>query len=454
MSKEIPASWAWVPMLDIIDYEGGSQPPKKDFIYEPRKGYVRLLQIRDFGDNPFPTYVPDSNRLKKVKADDLLLARYGGSSANNDSLGRVCAGLEGAYNVALAKLVFSREFLERDYVKYLFMGPWFKDKVGLNSRSCQTGFNRGDVVDIEFPVAPLNEQRRIVAKLEKLLSKADTSQKRLAKVPSLFKHFRQSVLAAACSGRLTADWRGKNQPIPQQAESDELPRNWKQVTLGEVLEVLTDYHANGSYESLKEHVTILSEKDYAIYVRATNLESKSFEGNAKYVSKAAYEFLSKSKVFGGEIIIGKIGNAGKIYLMPNLRAPCTLGMNLFLLRIKETAETKYIYYHLISPSSGEEIHQNVKGATNQSIDKKSIRGISINLPPVIEQQEIVYRVEKLFTLVDHIEARYGEANAQVNKLIQSILAKTFRGELVPQDPNDEPAEVLLGRIREQRSKKK
>jgi type I restriction enzyme S subunit len=181
-------------MLDVLDYEGGSQPPKKEFIYEPRSGYVRLIQIRDFGDKPFPTYVPDNRRLKKVTKDDLLLARYGGSSAN-DSLGRICTGLEGAYNVALAKITFDREHLDKNYVRYLFMGPWFREKVSQNSRSCQTGFNREDVEGILFPIAPLAEQRRIVAKLETLLGKVDACQDRLAKIPVLLKRFRQSVLS-------------------------------------------------------------------------------------------------------------------------------------------------------------------------------------------------------------------------------------------------------------------
>ena len=196
-------------MLDILNYEGGSQPPKKDFVYEPNEGYVRLLQIRDFGEKPFPTYVPKNSRLKTATADDLLLARYGGSSGS-DSLGRICSGLEGAYNVALAKLVFDRKLLETDFVRALFMGPWFRAKVSQNSRSCQTGFNRDDVEDIWFPLAPLAEQRRIVGKLELLLGKVSSSQQRLSRVPGLLKRFRQSVLAAACSGKLTADWREQN----------------------------------------------------------------------------------------------------------------------------------------------------------------------------------------------------------------------------------------------------
>ena len=93
------------------------------------------------------------------------------------------------------------------------------------------------------------------------------------------------------------------------------------------------------------------------------------------------------------------------------------------------------------------------GNVNQgNVGAEGIRKASIELPSLAEQQEVVRRVEALFKLTDQIEARYNKANAFVDKLTQSILAKAFRGELVPQDPNDEPASVLLERIREQRAK--
>lgn len=139
-------------------------------------GYVRLLQIRDFGDKPFPTYVPQTSRLKLAKAEDLLLARYGGGSAS-DTLGRICTGLEGAYNVALAKLVFSSDVVRRVGVRTYFEGPWFKRHVSRNSRSCQTGFNRDDIQDLEMLLPPLESQDRIVAAVDRLIP-ADSQRRR------------------------------------------------------------------------------------------------------------------------------------------------------------------------------------------------------------------------------------------------------------------------------------
>jgi len=202
MSEALPKGWISVKFTDILGINGGSQPPKNDFIYEDRKGYVRLLQIRDFGEKPFPTYVPLSRKLRLVKKDELLLARYGGTSSD-DSLGRVCTGMEGAYNVALVKLIFFKDLTPTSFIKHLLGAHFFLDVISKNSRSCQTGFNKGDLDDVSFPLPPLNEQKRIVAKLDKIIPRIDAVKERLNKVPAIIKRFRQSVLTAACSGRLT-----------------------------------------------------------------------------------------------------------------------------------------------------------------------------------------------------------------------------------------------------------
>jgi len=144
MSETLPKGWITIKFTDILGIHGGSQPSKKDFIYKPKEGYARLLQIRDFGDKPFPTFVPMSPKLRLVKKDELLLARYGGTSAD-DSLGRICTGMEGAYNVALVKLQFLKQYTPTNFIKHLFGAHFFLDVISKNSRSCQTGFNKDDL---------------------------------------------------------------------------------------------------------------------------------------------------------------------------------------------------------------------------------------------------------------------------------------------------------------------
>src|SRR5205814_6266629 len=109
---------------------------------------------------------------------------------------------------------------------------------------------------------------------------------------------------------------------------------------------------------------------------------------------------------------------------------------------------RYLAYFLSARNGGQHQFLNLqRGATKVGLGLDDIKSIYIARPPLAEQQEIVRRVEALFALADRIDARYAKAKAHVEKLTQSILAKAFRGELVPQDPNDEPAEKLLERIR-------
>jgi len=126
----------------------------------------------------------------------------------------------------------------------------------------------------------------------------------------------------------------------------------------------------------------------------------------------------------------------------------------FCLRpIPDLLNVKYLAFVLSSPQTYSHLNASAHGATRPRVNTAQLRNLSMPLPPFDEQQAIVHRVEALFKIADQIEARYKKAKAVVDKLSQSILAKAFRGELVPQDPNDEPASELLERIREERSKR-
>ena len=108
-------------------------------------------------------------------------------------------------------------------------------------------------------------------------------------------------------------------------------------------------------------------------IRTTDLKNSSYESNNIYITQEAYEFLDKSKVFGGEIIINKIGSAGQVYLMPCLNRPVSLGMNAFLVRMKPTTSNLYAYYYLKSDFGGVEINKRIKGAVTKTIKKSAVR---------------------------------------------------------------------------------
>ena len=104
---DVPENWTVCKFGTIIDIQGGTQPPKSKFIFEPRDGYVRLVQIRDFASDEYITYVPIDKKLRMMEKKDIMVARYGAS------IGRICTGLEGAYNVALSKIIFDESIFNR-----------------------------------------------------------------------------------------------------------------------------------------------------------------------------------------------------------------------------------------------------------------------------------------------------------------------------------------------------
>lgn len=166
---EIPKSWIWVRHNELFDISGGSQPPKSDFSLKEKDGYIRLYQIRDYGKNPLPVYIPISKASKITQKGDILLARYGGS------LGKVFIAENGAYNVAMAKVeyLFDKCLLNHDYLFLYYNCKLYQDLVCSNNRSAQGGFNKEDISTLLFPLPPLAEQQRIVANIEELFAKID-----------------------------------------------------------------------------------------------------------------------------------------------------------------------------------------------------------------------------------------------------------------------------------------
>ncbi|CAB5559413.1 restriction endonuclease subunit S [Stutzerimonas stutzeri] len=151
----VPRGWGVVPFLDACDLQGGAQPPAATFIDEPRDGYVRLLQIRDFSTDAHKTYIPDTGKLKKVTEDDVLIGRYGSASGDKakDSLGRVCRGLSGSYNVALMKLCPVQ--VGREYALQLVSDSSFYGYLqGVSSKAVQSGFSKAELGQYKVIMPP------------------------------------------------------------------------------------------------------------------------------------------------------------------------------------------------------------------------------------------------------------------------------------------------------------
>ena len=163
---DLPTSWCWVRHNQLFEVSGGSQPPKSHFIDHYREGYIRLYQIRDYGSNPVPVYVPINEISKTTRKGDILLARYGGS------LGKVFWAEEGAYNVAMAKVIplYKSELIHKEYIFLYYCSNIYQSTILDHSRSAQAGFNKDDLADMLFPLPPYSEQVRIVERYQSIVT--------------------------------------------------------------------------------------------------------------------------------------------------------------------------------------------------------------------------------------------------------------------------------------------
>ena len=287
-----------------------------------------------------------------------------------------------------------------------------------------------------------------MAKLEKLLGKVDACQQRLANIPALFKRFRRAVLAAACSGRLTEDWRNEG------GVHEDLPTGWRWVSVDELLP------KGGIFDG--PFGSNLKTSDYTPsgirVIRMENVGWLTFVSSKQaFISEQKYQFLTKHTVGEGDIIFASfIDNEIRACVLPALPAKAIAKADCFCLRPgAHLVDRWYLTFQLSSKESYEALREDIHGATRPRVNTTQVRRLPIRLCPKPEQYEIVRRVEALFRLADAIEKRVAAATKRAEKLTQAILAKAFRGELVPTEAelarregrSYEPASALLERIR-------
>ena len=199
---DIPESWEWVRHNDLFEISGGSQPPKSKFISEARDGYIRLYQIRDYGNNPVPVYIPISAASKISHKGDILLARYGAS------LGKVFWAEDGAYNVAMARVIplYETELISKEFLFLFYQSSLYQSVIHANSRSAQAGFNKEDLSSLLFPLPPRSEQERIVCAYEKLQPFLNAYNDAAHSLATMNKDFpealKKSILQEAVQGKL------------------------------------------------------------------------------------------------------------------------------------------------------------------------------------------------------------------------------------------------------------
>lgn len=201
-----------------------------------------------------------------------------------------------------------------------------------------------------------------------------------------------------------------------------LPSGFSTKKVGELPIVVTDYVANGSFASLKANVQLYQEPNYAYFIRNTDLKSDTFE---VFVDEHSYNFLSKSRLFGGEIIISNVGDVGSVFLCPTLDAPMTLGNNIIMLK-SECDELRYYLYIWFKWSLGQELMQGIKGGSVQpKFNKTDFKALSVILPP----QELLHKFHLVVSpMFETIKKNKSEVR-HLASLRDTLLPKLMSGEI-------------------------
>ena len=436
MEKSLPKGWVETEFANVISVMTNGGNFRQEDIRN--KGYYPISRIETIWNEEI-----DLDRVKyaKVTSDDfekysLKIGDILFSHINSDKhLGKTAiykTDVQLVHGINLLLLRCETNVLS-NYVNYYLRNYRFKGGfLEIAQRSVnQSSINQKKLSSISFLLPPLSEQERIVAKLDKLFAQHEKIKKALDRIPQLLKSFRQQVLTQAVTGKLTEQWR----------EGKDL-EEWKERLIKDVATKLGSGSTprGGSATYLSEGIPL---------VRSMNVIFGGIKLDGLAFINETQAFALKNVEIQFEDILLNITGAsiGRLCLADQTVTGGRVNQHVFIIRPdKEIILPQYFESYLSSTLVQGFIEEIKYGAGMEAISKTQIENLQINIPPLEEQQEIVRRVESLFSKAEAIEERYQILKGKIASLPQAILHKAFKGELVPQLPTDGDAKDLLAEI--------
>ncbi len=468
----LPLGWSWSNFLELASDKPhalkagpfGSALKKEFYVADGYKIYGQEQVIRN---NPYyGDYYINSEKFNELKScavepEDILVSLVG-------TVGKVLVLPHdiqpGIINPRLVKLSLERKVVFSQYIK--------KYLESSTTRKYFSMFSHGGTMDIlnlkilkslPIPLPPLNEQRRIVSAIEQLTARSNKARTALADIPKLIEQFRQSVLAAAFRGDLTADWREKNPDIEPASEFlqrigidsqspldflevHSLPQKWKWASVGSISKISGGLTKNSKREEFP--------LEYP-YLRVANVYANKLDLQEIKTIRINQQELARVLLEKGDLLVvegnGSIDQVGRVAMWDGSISPCLHQNHLIKIRFNLPEMGEFALLWLLSEQGRRYIMSVASSSSGlHTLSLSKVSALPIPVAPENEQKEIVKRITALFDALTVIENRFTSSEEELNQLDRSILAKAFRGELVPQDPSDEPAAVLLERIRAER----
>ena len=421
---EVPEGWVWITLGEICTFLSRGKSPKYS---EERKfpifaqkcnlkeGGISLKQAR-FLD---PSTIDKWEESYKLKTGDILI-----NSTGTGTVGRTRLFDEsflGAYPFAVpdshVSVVRTSTKIVSEYV-YAYVSSLSTQlylEENLAGSTNQKELYIGVIERLPLPLPPLAEQQRIVSEIERWSVLIDTIEQGKENLEISIKQAKSKILDLAIHGKLVPQdpndepasellkrINPKAQITCDNEHSEKFPQDWEHILIGDYVETVTDFVANGSFASLRENVKYYNEPNYAILVRTKDFQN-NFKQDLVYTDPHGYEFLAKSNLFGGELIFSNVGSIGKIFIVPELNQKMTLAPNAIMVRIHNDKQQKWLYYLFLS-TIGQNLLDSITSATAiGKFNKTDFKKLSIPIPPLAEQQRIVQKIETLFSVLDNIQ---------------------------------------------------
>lgn len=386
-------------LKEIFDLQMGKTPARNNDKYWNTKDY-KWISIADLTStdkyiNNTKEYISRSavkeSGIKIIPANTVVMSF-------KLSIGKTAILSEDMYSNEAIMAFHDKHVVELlpEYTYYLIKAKNWNG--GSNRAVMGQTLNKATLSEIEVDVHTIDEQRKIVELLNLL---GEIIYKRNTQLSKL-----RDILSARF--------------VEMFGDPEINPYGYKKAHMGNYITLLTDFSSNGSYETLDNGVTMYDKPNYAWMVRTTDLETGDMT-SIKYIDESAYELLEKSKLFGGEIIMNKIGSAGNVYLMPEINMPASLGRNAFMFRYNDRINPKYLFQLLKSEYGQREIKQYVRGAVTKTITKNDVRAVTILVPPI----EIQNKYVDFIIQVNKSKVEVQKALDKSQLLFDSLMQKYF-----------------------------
>ena len=427
--SEVPNGWATVRVKDLCELQNGrafKQPELLD------AGKYPVLRVGNFFSNRGWYHSNlELDPQKYCEYGDLLYAWSASFGPQIWDGGKVIFHYH-IWRVDLIEQVINKRFLFRWF-------EWDKEniKAELGTGSTMIHVTKGDMEERRLALPPHAEQRRIVAKLDALTARTARARAELDRVPTLAARYKQAVLAAAFGGELTASWRLENR----------VPFAWSPTRVGDLTDDIRYGTAAKCRYSPNETPVLRIPNVSGGRIDTTDLKHATFHKTE----------LRKLTLRAGDLLVirsnGSLGLVGRTAVVTPEVTGFLFAGYLIRLRLDERAVLPgFLNLAFAEPSIRSEVEDFAKSTSGvNNINSEQLKSLSIPVPTLAEQAEIVRRIDHAFAEIDRLAAEAAAARRLLDRLDQAILAKAFRGELVSQDPADEPASALLARIRAERN---